>query len=198
MIRLGVLGGSFDPIHLGHLALAESARQQVHLDRVIFVPAGRQWRKTGREMTLPEERLAMVQLAIADSPHFEVSAIELERDGPSYTDVTLEALHQSDPEAELFFILGQDALADLPHWHDPQRVVDLATLVVAGRPDSLGSGASHAALGDLLARIIWLDMPPIDVSSSSIRQRVGEGASINGLVHDRVADYVRTHKLYGA
>jgi nicotinate-nucleotide adenylyltransferase len=194
--RVGVLGGSFDPIHLGHLILAETAREQAGLDRVIFVPAGYQWRKADHEMTPAAQRLEMVRQAIADHPNCEVSTIEIEREGPSYTDVTLEALRDADSSAEFFFILGYDALADLPHWHAPQRVIELATLVVAGRPAEIASEAPQAALGDLRARIIWLEMPAIEISATDIRERVGSGRSIRYLVPDSVMEYIASNGLY--
>jgi nicotinate-nucleotide adenylyltransferase len=194
--RLGVLGGSFDPVHLGHLVLAECAREQLSLDRVLFVPTGYQWRKADREMTPAPQRCEMVRLAIADNPCFELSTVEVEREGPSYTDVTLEALLAEHPVAELFFILGQDALADLPHWHAPQRVVELATLAVARRPDPDGLAAPEAALGDLPARIAWVDMPAMEISATDIRARAGSGRSLRYLVPETVREFITANSLY--
>jgi nicotinate-nucleotide adenylyltransferase len=192
-MRLGVLGGSFDPLHLGHLILAEAAREQAQLDRVIFVPAGHQWRKTGREMTPARQRAEMVRLAIAGNPHFEISTLEIEREGPSYTDVTLELLTEAHPGAELVFILGQDALADLPGWHAPERVVELAALAVAARADGDASRPSQALQG---ARVTWLDMPLVQISASDIRERVSAGRTIRYLVPDEVREYIAEHRLY--
>lgn len=197
--RIGVFGGSFDPVHLGHLILAETAREQVRLDRVIFIPAGYQWRKADRDMAPAQQRLDMVRLATEGEPHFEVSTIELERDGPSYSNVTLEAVQEANPGADLFFILGRDALADLPHWHAPQRVVELATLLVAGRPEGHGSEAPQTvSLGDLPARIVWVDMPAIEISATDIRERVESGRSIRYLVPDSVRDYIAVNSVYSA
>jgi nicotinate-nucleotide adenylyltransferase len=194
--RIGILGGSFDPVHIGHLLLAQTAHEQAHLDRIMFVPAGHQWRKAEREMTPATQRLEMVRLAVDDVPYFEVSEIEVEREGPSYSDVTLEQVHDANPAAELFFILGYDALADLPHWHAPQRVCELATLAVAARADGPGLAASHAALGDLSARIVWLDMPQLEISASVIRERAKAGLPLRWLVPDAVADYIAAQDLY--
>ena len=195
-MRLGVLGGSFDPIHAGHLGLAETAHEQARLERVIFVPAGHQWRKADQRMAPAGERCEMVRLAIAGHPHFDLATLEIEREGPSYSDVTLEALKEERPDAELVFILGQDALADLPNWHAPERVLELATLAVAGRAGDSGSAASEALPGGLRGRVIWLDMPPVDVSATDIRERVRAGRSIEGLVPDAVREYIAAESLY--
>ncbi len=195
-MRVGVLGGSFDPVHAGHLRLAETAYDQADLDRVIFVPTGRQWRKADQQMALAGERCEMVRLAIAGRPHFEIATMEVEREGPSYSDVTLEALKEERPGTELVFILGRDALADLPNWHAPERVLELATLAVAGRPGDGGSTASEALPGGLRGRAIWLDMPPVNVSATDIRERVRAGRSIEGLVPEAVREYIAAENLY--
>ena len=195
-MRLGVLGGSFDPIHTGHLGLAETAHAQADLDRVIFVPTGYQWRKADRRMAPAGERCEMVRLAIACHPHFELATLEVEREGPSYSDITLEVLKDERPDAELVFILGQDALADLPNWHAPERVLEQATLAVAGRAGAGGATASEALPGGLRGRVIWLDMPPINVSATDIRGRVRAGRSIEGLVPEAVREYIAAENLY--
>lgn len=195
-MRIGILGGSFDPVHLGHLKLAETAFKQADLDRVIFVPAGYQWRKADQEMAPAGDRCEMVRLAIAGQPHFELSTLEVERDGPSYSDVTLQALQKKWPEADLVFILGRDALDDLPDWHAPERVLELATLAVAGRADSGGSAPSEGLPGGLRGRVIWLDMLPVNVSATDIRERVWSGRSIEGLVPEAVREYIAAENLY--
>lgn len=195
-MRVGVLGGSFDPVHVGHLRLAEAAYEQAGLESVIFVPAGHQWRKADQEMAPAAERCEMVRLAIAGYPHFEISTLEVEREGPSYSDVTLEALKEERSGAELVFILGQDALADLPNWHAPERVLELATLAVAGRADSGGSAPSEGLPGGLRGRVIWLDMLPVNVSATDIRERVWSGRSIEGLVPEAVREYIAAENLY--
>ena len=195
-MRVGVLGGSFDPVHVGHLRLAQTAYEQAELERVIFVPAGYQWRKADQQMAAAGERCEMVRLAIAGDPHFELSTLEVEREGPSYSDVTLEALKEERPGTELVFILGQDTLADLPNWQAPERVLELATLAVAGRAGGGGSAASEALPGGLRGRVIWLDMPPLDVSATDIRERVRAGRSIEGLVPEAVREYIAAENLY--
>ena len=195
-MRVGVLGGSFDPIHIGHLKLAETALEQAELERVIFVPAGYQWRKADLPMAPAGERCEMVRLAIAGHPRFEVATLEVEREGPSYSDVTLEVLKETRPGAELVFILGQDTLADLPNWHAPERVLELATLAVAGRDGKDGPAASEALPGGLRGRVIRLEMPPVRVSATDIRERVRAGRSIEGLVPEAVREYIAAENLY--
>lgn len=195
-MRVGVLGGSFDPVHVGHLKLAQTAYEQANLERVIFVPAGYQWRKAGQQAASAGERCEMVRLAIAGHPHFELATLEAEREGPSYSDVTLEALKEEKPGAEFVFIMGWDALADLPNWHAPERVLELATLAVAGRAGDGGSAASEALPGGLRGRVIWLDMPPVHVSATEVRERVRAGRSIEGLVPEAVRRYIADENLY--
>lgn len=186
-MRLGFLGGTFDPIHLGHLILGEAAREQLVLDRVLFVPTGIQWRKAGKEITAPEHRVAMVRRAIEDNAAFEVSTLEVERPGPSYTADTLEALAREVPGAEVFLILGWDAYVDLPNWVRPERIRELATVTVAAR----NSGAVRVE-----PPAIRLEMPEIGISATDIRERVAAGRSIQYLVPDAVETYIREHGLY--
>lgn len=196
MSRIGMLGGTFDPVHIGHLALGEAAREDLGLQRVIFVPTGHSWRKPGRDIASGADRLAMLNRAIAGNSHFEVSPLEVEREGPSYSEVTLAALQDANPGAELFFILGRDALADLPNWHDPSAVVRLATLAVADREDAGPSAQEDRALVRLKARIVRLTMPRIGISASELRERAAAGRSVRYLVPDGVAEYIREHGLY--
>jgi nicotinate-nucleotide adenylyltransferase len=191
-----MLGGTFDPVHVGHLVLGEAAREQLGLDRVIFVPAGHPWRKPDRNVSPAGHRLAMLKLAVGRNSAFEVSTLEIEREGPSYSEITLAELQRANPGAELVFILGQDALADLPNWHDPRRVVELATLAVAEREGAESAVGEEPALAALDARIISVRMPVIAVSSSDLRRRVREGRSIRYLVPDEVAGYINQHGLY--
>jgi len=173
-VRLGVLGGTFDPPHVGHLILAEEARTRLRLEKVLFVPAGDPWRKAGQEVTPIDHRLAMVRLMVASDPYFEVSTLEVERAGPSYTVDTLEALHkQYGPGLELYFIVGEDALQDLPFWKEPARIVSLAWLAVAPRPHAGGSGEVGlvAAVPGLAGRIVPVPVPTVDISSTALRAR---------------------------
>ncbi len=200
-MKVGMLGGTFDPIHLGHLILAEQARAGLGLDRVLFVPAGQPWRKAGRQIAPVADRVAMVRAALGDDPYFELSLVESERAGPSYTADTLEALHeQLGDGVELFFILGQDALADLPNWRDPGRIVARARLVVAARagwtPADLA--ALERVAPGIRERIDVVVMPRIDISSTDIRRRVTAADSIRFLVPPAVERYIAETGLYRA
>jgi nicotinate-nucleotide adenylyltransferase len=197
-LRLGVLGGTFDPVHVGHLILGEVARQELALGRVIFVPAGQPWRKGGRKIAPGADRLQMLRLATAGNPAFEVSILEIERPGPSYTEVTLEALHGENPGAELFFILGGDALTDFPRWHDPQHIAELATLAVAERGDAVLAGVAEVVLPGVHVRLCQLRMPRVDINATAIRENVRDGRSIRYLVPDAVAAYIAERGLYRA
>jgi len=197
-VRVGVLGGTFDPVHWGHLLLAEQARDQLSLDRVLFVPAGLPWRKLQRPLSPVGQRVEMVRLALEGTP-FELSLLEAERPGPSYTADTLEQLRAMLPAAELYFVMGHDALLDLPEWHRPQDILRLATLAVALRPDRSGEeGLAQVArrLPGVRERVVWLAMPLVGISGSDIRQRVREGRSIRYLVPPAVEDYIHRHRLY--
>lgn len=200
-MRLGVLGGTFDPPHVGHLILAEEARTRLQLQSVLFVPAGDPWRKADQRVTSAEHRLAMVRLMVASDLGFEVSTIEVEREGPSYTVDTLADLHrQHGPGLELYFILGEDAIHDLTQWKEPARILSLAWLAVAGRPGDEGwPGADlEAIVPGLSERIVPLAMPTIDISSTGLRERARAGLSLRHLVPQTVEEYIRRHGLYRA
>jgi len=193
-MRVGVLGGTFDPVHRGHLALACAARDELALDEVLFVAAGQPWRKAGRIVAPAEDRLAMLRLALEGEPAFRVETLELDRPGPSYTADTLEALRAARPDDELFCILGEDALADLPNWVRPERILELSTLVVARR-----EGVPRAAgerLPGLNERVVRLQMPLVPVSATAIRERVSRGEPIGEMVPPAVAAYIRERGLY--
>jgi len=200
-LKLGVLGGTFDPPHIGHLILAEEARLALGLEQVLFVPAGAPWRKVGQELSPRENRLAMVRLAVGDNPHFAVSSLEIEREGPSYTAETLvELCDQLGRETEFFFIMGGDSLVDFPHWHEPQRILELACLAVAERPEpedvGLGESLAEELARGIRERVIWLRMPRIDISATAVRERVRRGLSIRYWVPPAVEEYIRQHGLY--
>ena len=200
-MRVGVLGGTFDPPHLGHLILAQEAHQALGLSQVLFVPAGEPWRKAGRELSPREQRLAMVRLAVAGNPAFAVSTAEVDRPGLSYTAETLAGLReQVGPETELFFIMGADSLADFPQWHEPQRILNLARLAVAERSPLGGEGFEEGLPEELAAalreRVVWLSMPLIAISASAVRERVRQGLSIRYWVPEAVEEYVHGHRLY--
>lgn len=187
MRRIGVFGGTFDPPHLGHVALAEWAREQLDLDRVLFVPAGDPPHKRGRPLSPAASRVAMTRLAVKGHPGFGVETLEVRRRGPSFTIDTLRALHARHPGARLFLILGEDSLAEFATWREPAAIRKLATLVVARRP---GSRASRGR------GVTWLDNPLFDLSSSGIRARARSGRSIRALVPAAVARYLERRHLY--
>jgi nicotinate-nucleotide adenylyltransferase len=191
-VKVGVLGGTFDPIHIGHLLLAEAAREELGLEKVLFVPAGHQWRKeqVDRDIAPAEHRLVMVKLAIAGNEAFEASAMEIERDGPSYTVETLEALRAEMPGAQFWFIVGVDALADMPHWHRVERIFELASVCVAGRP---GEDESSGMFED---RVTPLAMAEVGISSTDIRERARAGKSVRYMVPDAVGRYIEEQGLY--
>jgi len=199
-LRLGILGGTFDPVHRGHLLLAGTARDELGLDEVLFVPAGQPWRKVDRPITSAEHRLAMLRLALEGQETFEIALLELEREGPSYAADTLEALRRDRPNDELFFILGEDALADLPNWVRPGRILELAVPVVARRAGVDRKAVEEAArrLPGLLDRAVWLKMPLVDVSGTEIRDRVRRGLPIGDLMPPAQEEYIREHGLYRA
>lgn len=190
--RLGLFGGTFDPPHLGHLALAEWARDRLRLDRVIFMPAGQPPHKRRRDLLGIEHRLAMARLAVRGAAGFEVSTLEAGREGPSFTLDTLRELRLRNPGDRWFLLMGEDSLADLPHWHEPAEVVRLATPVVAARP-----GRSVPRVSRIFGRPLrWLDNPGIEVSSSVVRARARAGRTVRYLVPDAVARYIARHRLY--
>jgi len=193
-LRVGVLGGTFDPVHRGHLALARAALDELGLDEVLFVPAGQPWRKEGRIVAPAAHRLAMLRLALAGEPALRVETLELDRPGPSYTADTLEALRDARPDDELFFVAGEDALADLPNWLRPERILELATLAVARRVDV--PQAAGESLSGLRERVVWLKMPLLPVSATEIRDRVRRGLPVDDLVPPAVEAYIREHGLY--
>jgi nicotinate-nucleotide adenylyltransferase len=185
-VKVGILGGSFDPIHVGHLRAAELAREALGLQRVLLVPAGQPPHRT-RPASDPFDRYAMTALAAAENPAFVASAIELGRPGPSYTVDTLEALRAATPDAQWTLVLGADAAAELHTWHRAARVRELAAIAVIGRP-----GAEAARLDGVTA----LPSTGLAVSSSAIREQVNAGRSVRHLVCAAVADYIVKRRLY--
>jgi nicotinate-nucleotide adenylyltransferase len=194
--RIGILGGTFDPIHYGHLAIAEEARLACQLDRVLFVPAAHQPLKRGTHVAAPEQRFAMTGLACAPNTAFEVSRIELDRPGPSFTLTTLEAL-QAARLGELFFILGEDALAELTRWHGVERVIELARIIAVGRPGRvLNLAQIFQQLPALEGRLVVLPGPALDISSTALRRRVAAGQPIRYQTPDAVVTYIDKQGLY--
>lgn len=194
-MRLGVLGGTFDPPHVGHLLVANDAADALHLDRLLFVPAAIQPLKVRSASAPPADRLAMVRLLAGDDTRFAADPIEIERDGLSFTVDTLAAMAEREPDAERFFLVGADVLATLPRWREPKRVQRLARLVVLERA-GFATEPVNSAAGALAPDVIFLPTRRVDVSSTEIRGRVAAGRSLRGFVPEPVADYIATHGLY--
>jgi nicotinate-nucleotide adenylyltransferase len=195
------MGGTFDPVHIGHLIAAEESRARLELDEVLFIPTGLPWRKAGRPITEGHHRLAMVQRAIRGNPYFRATDMELARPGPTYTVDTLCELRRGfGSDTTLYLILGQDTLPELWRWRQPQRLLEMCTLVCVSRPgfqnfdpkslDALSAGASP--------KIILLECPLIEVSGAELRRRVSHGLSIKYQVPESVEDYIYEHGLYGS
>lgn len=194
---LGILGGTFDPVHHGHLAIAEEAREALGLERVVFMPASSPPHKPGRPVSAPEHRLAMVRLAVAGNPAFEVSELEVRRGGASYTVDTLEALVAEGVE-QPWLILSSEALAGLPAWREPERVLALARLAVVprGGHDPLGADWMEARFPGSAGRARFLGGPLLPISGSVVRRRAAAGRSVRYLVPEAVAAYIADHRLY--
>jgi nicotinate-nucleotide adenylyltransferase len=196
-LRVGILGGAFNPPHIGHLVCAQEAVVQLKVEKMVFMPVGQAPHRQLEDDPGPEARLEMVELAVGDDARFAVSRAELDRSGPSYTADTLRELHDKAPDDELFLILGGDQAAALPSWHEPEAVLSLATVVVVERTN-WSRNAIGIKIGRLpgAERIRYLDMPVMQVSSSAIRRRVADGRPIRYLVPDKVANYIGSNDLY--
>lgn len=199
-MRIGIFGGTFDPIHTGHLIIAEQCREQANLDEIWFIPTARPPHKS-RDLTPFDKRVDMIQLAIAGHPQFRLSDIEKERPGPSYTADTLSALHDQRPEVDWHLLLGSDCLPDLPGWHEPLRVVSQAKLVVVARPgwpvwqaEQLRNALRLDESQPLHLQIV--PVPLIEIASRDLRRRVSEGRSIRYFVPAAVGAYIADKGLY--
>lgn len=198
--RIGIMGGTFDPIHIGHLVLGEQAHRQFCLDKVYFMPAGNPPHKQNRKgRATDEQRVEMVRLAIASNPHFELSLAEMNEDGYSYTYRTLERLNAEQPDTDFYFIMGADSLADFHEWKEPQRIADAAHIVVATRNqmdpkefDELLERQRSLFHGDFLR----LDTPNLDISSKSIRSMIRNGESPRYYIQDVILDYITENGIY--
>jgi nicotinate-nucleotide adenylyltransferase len=192
--RVGLLGGTFDPPHLGHLVVAECARVELALDELRLLVAGDPWMKsTGAVPTPPQDRLAMARAAVADDPYLQVDDREVKRHGPTYTADTLAELRTEEPDADLWFVLGEDAAAGLASWQRVEEAFALATFVVVTRPGSPAPAASS-----LPAEVVHLEIPQLEVSSTELRERFAAGKATRYLVPPAVDAFVRAHGLYGA
>lgn len=199
-MRLGVFGGTFDPIHLGHLILAEEAWYQLSLDQVLLAPAADPPHKREQSKSPAEQRVCMVELAIADNPHLALSRVDVDRPGPHYTLDMMRLLRgQYGPAAEWFFLMGLDSLANLPGWHQPQALLQTCTPVAFSRPDvDFDWDTLEAALPGARERVILLPMPLLEISGSDLRGRARTGRSLRYQVLPQVEQYIREQGLYGA
>jgi nicotinate-nucleotide adenylyltransferase len=200
-MRIGIFGGTFDPVHLGHLIVAEQCREQARLDEVLFIPAARPPHKQERELTPFGQRVEMLSLAIAGQPAFRIDELEKDRPGPSYTVDTLEQIKARRADAALCLVLGADTLHDLPHWREPARVALLAELLVVPRSDwvmlseaELRKSLSLAADVPLLMQMIHL--PTVGIASRDLRRRAAEGRSLRYLVPRAIEAYIQDKHLY--
>ena len=198
-MRVGILGGTFDPVHIGHLIVAESVRIDLGLDEVLFVPAGQPWLKVDRDITPAVHRMEMVRLAILGNANFKLSKVEVERSGPSYTiDTVIELRNLLGAQVDLFFILGFDALAQLPQWKEPKKLIELCKLAVVPRvnlnPPNLND--LERSIPGVSDRVKYVATPLIDISSSQIRERIAQGLSIRYLVPEKVEEYIAKYRLY--
>ncbi|MFO7742815.1 MAG: nicotinate-nucleotide adenylyltransferase [Anaerolineae bacterium] len=194
---MGVIGGTFDPPHYGHLVLAENARVQLQLDRVLFVPAGEPPHKPERPITPAPHRTAMVEATVAENAAFVLSRVDLDRPGPHYSVDMLGILRDLHRAAMLFFLIGGDSLAEFLSWRNPGGIVEQAHLAVMGRPGWEADVASlEERLPGIRERLTWLDAPHLEISGTDLRRRVRDGLPIRYLVPPPVLGYVREHGLY--
>jgi nicotinate-nucleotide adenylyltransferase len=192
--RVGVMGGTFDPIHHGHLVAASEVQSWFGLDEVVFVPTGAPWQKADRQVTEAEHRYLMTVIATASNPLFWVSRVDIDRAGPTYTIDTLRDLNESLPDADLYFITGADALADIFTWRDAEELFGLAQFVGCTRP---GFVTDPATLGQIPAdRVTMIEVPALAISSTDVRRRTMRGEPVWYLVPDGVVQYIAKHHLY--
>ena len=192
--KLGLFGGTFDPIHVGHLIIAEWVYQALELDRVVFIPAGDPPHKNAAEVTPAKDRLAMVKLSIAEDSRFECSEYEVNKRGKSYTVETLQWFReQYGPGVQLYWIIGSDSLLDLPNWYQSHRLPELCQLVVYPRPGF----PPEAAVEPFRSAALILDTPEFEFSSTTIRERIARGLTVRYLLHPEVMRYIRLNGIYG-
>lgn len=185
----GILGGTFDPPHNGHIALAEAAIKELGLEKVIFIPDNVPPHKNLKNISTKEHRLAMLRLAVAGRQEFEISMIEFEREGPSYTVDTVARLKSLHPDANFCFLLGADNVVEMEDWYHPERIFKMITVCAGNRP-------GFVPRGRFAEKVQYFDMNPVDISSTAIRDKVGRGESISGLVPSEVEKYIHRNNLY--
>ena len=198
-MRVGVMGGTFDPVHLGHMLIAEEARLELDLERIIFIPAGQPWLRADERLSPAADRLRMVELAVASNPYFYACSSEVDRDGTTYTVDTLEEMvDRFDEDTRIFFIVGADALAEFHRWKEPGRVLELCELAVVSRPGygDFDRKDWEARFPGGTSKVNVLRSPQIGFSGSDIRSRTARGESLRYMVPEPVAEYIREHHLY--
>ena len=197
-MRLGIFGGTFDPIHLGHLLTAEAALEELFLEKIIFIPASIPPHKTQRYITPPEKRLEMTRLSTAYNENFIVSDIELKRKGPSYSVDTVSELKKIYADAEFFFIIGSDAINDIATWHEAKKLIESCRFAAATRAgEALNRKYLREYFGELAyMNIMEVKTPQIEISSTNIRQRIRDGKNISYMVTKEVGEYIRKERLY--
>lgn len=197
--RLGIMGGTFDPVHYGHLVAAETARVEFKLNKVLFIPTGTPPHKDSHKVTPAGFRYEMVKYSIADNPYFKISDIEIKREGPSYTIDTLRALKESWPDQELYFITGTDALRELFFWREAEEILSLTHVVGAARPGFDATEFLQKVQHDhskIMDRIHYFEVPALAISSTDIRARLKSGKSIRYLLPEEVRSYITEKRLY--
>ena len=198
-MKIGVLGGTFDPVHRGHILIAEEAREALGLSEVLAMPAGRPMMKLNEHVATAEHRLAMLRLAVDGIPWIKASTMEIERPGPSYTAETVTALREGlVTDDEIYFIIGWDNLEHFPEWREPERIISKCKLAAVPRPGFTRPDirALEKCVPGITDRLVLLDKPLTDISSTDIREKAAKGEFIGDLVPDPVADYIKEHKLY--
>jgi nicotinate-nucleotide adenylyltransferase len=196
-MNIGIYGGTFDPPHIGHLVIGDQALHQLDLDELWFTPVGQPTHKPGRAISAAEHRVAMTRVAIATHPGFRVCEHDITRPGPHYSLTLMQLLRETYPQHTWTFVIGEDSLADLPKWHQPAALMSLVTLAVAHRPGSRPDAANiEAVVPGLYSRIQWIAAPLMDLSSTELRARLGDGRSVRYLIPRAVADYASEHRLY--
>jgi nicotinate-nucleotide adenylyltransferase len=198
-MKIGVLGGTFDPIHNGHLAIAEEARSYLNLNEVIFLPAGQPWMKSDRSISPARHRTAMIALALQARPYFKSSTIEIEHQGPSYSVNSIAELKaQAVEPTDWYFILGWDNLAKIPQWKEPAKLIEMCFLAAVPRPgyERPNMKKLEAALPGISKKVILMDKPRLEISATDIRNKVAQGLPISGLVPQVVEEYIKENGLY--
>lgn len=186
---LGLLGGTFDPPHNGHIALARAGIAKLHLGKVIFIPANIPPHKNPEGISSPEHRIAMLRLALESRPEFEISMVEFDREGPSFSVETVRYFRKTNPAERIYFLIGADNVAEMESWFEPDGIFDLATVAAADR-------TGFSPRGRFESKILRIDMEPVDISSTEIRNMIRSGRDISGLVHPAVERYIIDNRLY--